>query len=119
MPSDASYPFQLDLLLNEQASGVYRKEYGVVNLGIAAVGGEQELLIAEHWRVLIGAPSFILYLGCDNDYDDDALFRGGYRHHHIVIDSPYWGWMARPMLILTNDFFRSVFASSCLSVISE
>jgi hypothetical protein len=104
VPSDASYPFQLDLILNLQPSGIYKKDFGVINLGIAAVGGDQELLILRRWVTMIGSPEYILYLGCDNDYDDDILFRSGYRFHHMVLGSPSWGWAAWPMQILTNDF---------------
>ncbi len=104
VPSDASYPFQLDLILNQEPTGIYAKEFGVVNLGIAAVGGAQELLILRRWVSMIGSPAFILYLGCDNDHDDDVMFRSGYRYHHIVLGSPSWGWAVRPMQILTNDF---------------
>jgi hypothetical protein len=45
----------------------------------------------------------ILYLGCDNDFEDDLLFKSGYRHKHIVTGSPFWGWMVAPMQWLTND----------------
>src|SRR4051812_23858682 len=44
LPSDMSYPAQLDVFLNTDESGLYRKEYGVVNLGFAAYGGEQNLI---------------------------------------------------------------------------
>ena len=39
LPADVAYPFQLDLILNQDAKGQYAKRYGVVNLGLAAFGG--------------------------------------------------------------------------------
>jgi hypothetical protein len=104
VPADASYPFHLDLILNLDKTGAYRKQYGIVNLGISAVGGAQELLILRRWASLIGRPSFILYVGCDNDYRDDMLFRNGYRHRHVVSGSPIWGWTARPIQVLSDNF---------------
>lgn len=103
LPSDLSYPAQLDLRLNEDAQGFYQKKYGVVNLGLAAYGGEQSLLALKRWAGVVGKPKYILYLGCDNDYEDDVLFKSGYRHKHIVDGSPYWGPLVRPMQWLTND----------------
>src|SRR5262249_22020078 len=41
--SDSSYPFQLDLLLNQDDHGLYGERYGIVNLGLAAFGTEQSL----------------------------------------------------------------------------
>jgi hypothetical protein len=94
LPADAAYPFQLDLMLNRDASGLYAKRYGVVNLGLAAFGGEQSLLTLRRFAGRLGKPAYALYLGSDNDYDDDLLFRSGYRHHHLVDGSPYWGrWL--------------------------
>ena len=103
LPSDMSYPAQLDLFLNEDQAGFYKKEYGVVNLGLAAYGGEQNLIALQHWSATIGKPSYILYLGCDNDYEDDLEFKSGYRHNHIVDGSPKWGVFVRPLQWLTND----------------
>ena len=101
-PADAAYPFQLDLLLNQDADGLYRERYGVVNLGLAAFGPEQALLASERYAMLIGTPDFILYFGSDNDADDDILFRSGYRHRHIVAGSPTWGVLVGPALWLSD-----------------
>jgi hypothetical protein len=103
LPSDMSYPAQLDLYLNEDQAGFYRKEYGVVNLGLAAYGGQQNLIALRRWAATIGKPSYILYLGCDNDYEDDLAFNGGYRHNHIVEGNPKWGALVRPLQWMTND----------------
>jgi hypothetical protein len=39
LPADASYPFQMDVLLNTR-SGEYRKDFAVVNLGVGAYGAD-------------------------------------------------------------------------------
>ena len=44
LPSDSSYPFQLSISLNT-LNGFYKKDYAVVNLGLSAYGGEQNLLL--------------------------------------------------------------------------
>jgi hypothetical protein len=46
----------------------------------------------------------LLYLGTENDHDDDLLFKGGYMHKHMVQGSPRWGRMVTPMQWLTEDF---------------
>jgi hypothetical protein len=95
--SDASYPFQLDLLLNINERGIYRKKFAVVNLGLSAFGGEQSLITLRRYIQLIGKPSVVLYLGCDNDYSDDVWFKSGKSHQSIVDGNPYWGWMYYPV----------------------
>jgi lysophospholipase L1-like esterase len=90
LPSDASYPAQLDLKLN-LVDGKYDKRYGVVNLGLSAYGLEQEILALERYRKLIGTPNYILFLGCDNDFEDDNMFLTGYRHRHLVQGNPKYG----------------------------
>jgi hypothetical protein len=99
LPADAAYPFQLDLELNLDSDGYYQARYAVVNLGLAAFGGEQSLLMLKRYAARLGPPTFVLYLGANNDHDDDRLFLGGYSHRHIVPGSPYWGWMTRPLLV--------------------
>ncbi len=95
--SDASYPFQLDLMLNVDASGKYIKKYGVVNLGLCASGGEQQLLILKRYIGLIGKPSIVLYLGSNNDYNDDILFKSGVRHKNLVKNNPRYGLLYYPL----------------------
>jgi hypothetical protein len=102
LPADASYPFQLDLLLNME-NNHYVPLYGIVNLGLAAFGGEQNLLTLKRYAKRLGKPKVILYLGCSNDYKDDVLFRSGYRHKHMVDGSPYWGWYMQPLAWMTNE----------------
>jgi hypothetical protein len=97
LPSDASYPAQLDLILNRDEQGFYVRRFGVVNLGVAGFGGEQSLANLGRWGGRLGPPAFILYLGCDNDFEDDAVFRSGERHRTVVAGSPVWGRMTGPL----------------------
>ena len=97
LPADASYPFQLDLLLNRDADGVYHKRYGVVNLGLAGLGGEQSLLLLREYAGRLGKPFAVLYLGSDNDADDDRRFLSGARQGHLVDGNPHYGLFLRPL----------------------
>jgi len=90
VPSDASYPFQLDVMLNT-TSGLYEPRYGVVNIGLAAYGMEQAMIVIERYAERIGKPDYILYFGCSNDFEDDRLFESGYRHNHMVDGNPRYG----------------------------
>jgi hypothetical protein len=96
LPSDAAYPFQLDLLLNLR-EGTYVPRYGVVNLGIAALGLEQSILALRRYAKTVGRPGHVLFLGCSNDYEDDQLFEAGYRHAHLVDGNPRFGRALRPL----------------------
>ncbi len=100
LPADASYPFQLDLLLNMQ-DGAYHREYGVVNLGLSAYGLEQTLICLRRYAGTLGAPDYVLFLGCDNDYADDVEFRKGDRHRHLTEGNPHWGPWLKPVQWLT------------------
>jgi hypothetical protein len=97
LPADMSYPSQLDLILNQDGQGLYVKKFGVVNLGVAGFGGEQELISLYGWAKRLRPPSIILYLGCDNDFADDLSFRSGARHKTVVAGSPVWGSMTEPL----------------------
>ncbi|MDD2689337.1 MAG: hypothetical protein PHT41_04225 [Candidatus Omnitrophica bacterium] len=103
LPSDANYPFQLDLMLNLDSGGRYVKKFGVVNLGLAAFGAEQSLITLKRYIEIIGKPLFVLYLGAENDYSDDLLFRLGSRHKNIVKDSPYYGRLYYPLSFFVYD----------------
>lgn len=103
VPSDSAYPTQLDFDLNLDDAGNYQKKYGVVNLALAGYGGEQSLIALKRWSGMVGKPKYILYLGCDNDYDDDIMFKSGYRHNHIIDGSPRWGMLVAPVQFLTNE----------------
>lgn len=103
VPADASYPFQLDQLLNRDAEGFYAKRFGVVNLGVAGFGGEQSLIALRRYSALIRRPSFILYLGCENDMIDDVMFRSGSRHYQLTEGNPYWGRLVIPARWLTES----------------
>lgn len=95
LAADSAYPFQLDLLLNRNEAGDYEPHFAVVNLGLAAFGGKQSLMALREYEGRLGKPSFVLYLGSDNDWDDDVLFDSGYRHRHLVAGNPHWGaWVA-------------------------
>ncbi len=96
LPADASYPFQLDLLLNLD-NGRYEPRYGVVNLGVATYGGQQNLRALKRHREKLGRPGYILYLGCSNDYADDLLFADGHAHNRMVAGNPKWPWYTRPL----------------------
>jgi len=102
LPADSCYPFQLDLLLNMQGER-YVKKYAVINLGLSAFGGEQNLLALKRYAANLGPPRYILYLGAGNDYEDDLLFKSGYRHKHLMAGSPYWGWSLKPLMWLTDE----------------
>lgn len=97
LPADASYPAQLDLILNRDGEGFYVKKFGVVNLGVAGFGGEQSLVNLGRFGERLGSPAFILYLGCDNDFEDDVAFRSGERHRTVIAGSPVWGRMTGPL----------------------
>ena len=97
VPADMSYPAQLDLILNETEQGFYAKKFGVVNLGVAGFGGEQSLLNLQSWATRFGQPAVILYLGCDNDFEDDLAFRSGDRKRTVIAGNPSWGILNNPL----------------------
>lgn len=100
LPADMSYPAQLDLILNRDERGFYVKKFGVVNLGVAGFGGEQSLLNLRRWGTRLRPPSVILYLGCDNDFEDDLAFRSGDRHRIVIAGSPAWGSLTSPLRLV-------------------
>lgn len=102
-PADASYPAQLDLLLNRDANGLYCKRYGVVNLGLSPSGGEQAWIRLRQYTATLGKPAVVLYLGCENDFADDLVFRSGARHWSPVEGNPRFGWWL-PLRQLLNRF---------------
>lgn len=104
LPSEMSYPFQTDLILNTDYDGFYRKHYAVVNLGVAGYGGEQSLIMLKRYSKKIGIPSVVLYFGSENDYEDDQVFMSGYRHWFFVKGSPHWGSAAELLQWVTTDF---------------
>lgn len=102
LPADAAYPFQLDLMINRDETGRYVPRFGVVNLGLSGQGGEQSLLLLKRYAESIGPPEICLYLGTDNDHQDDALFLSGYRHQHLVEGNPRWRILRRPLQWLSE-----------------
>ncbi len=101
LPLDSAYPAQLDLLLN-MPEEKYEQNYLVVNLGLAAYGGEQSRIVYERFKQNVGQPKVILYFGSSNDEDDDAMFRSGYRHRALVDGSPHYGMLQKPLALLTH-----------------
>ncbi|MEP6506583.1 MAG: hypothetical protein ABJC63_00045 [Gemmatimonadales bacterium] len=97
LPADESYPMQLDQMLNRDGAGMFLKRIAVVNVGLGSYGGEQSLLALKRFEKTLGAPAYCLYLGSDNDFDDDLLFKSGSRHRQLVVGSPKWGRFARPL----------------------
>jgi hypothetical protein len=110
LPADAAWPFQLDLTLNRDAQGRYLRRYAVVNLGLQPSGGEQALLLLRRFEARLGRPAYVLYLGCDNDFTDDALFRNGSRHTYGVDRNPRYG----PFLLVRQWADRSELARRLL-----
>jgi lysophospholipase L1-like esterase len=100
LPADASYPAQLDLILNRDEQGFYVRKFGVVNLGVAGFGGEQSLLNLRRHGSRLRPPAVILYLGCDNDFEDDLSFGSGDRHRIVIAGSPFWGSLTRPLRLV-------------------
>lgn len=100
LPLDEAYPCQLDLILNRDERGLYRKRFGVVNLGLGPFGAEQSLRTLRRYASLLGKPRIVLYLGAENDREDDLLWASGYSHHHIVWGNPRLGAAVGPLLWL-------------------
>jgi hypothetical protein len=89
VPADASYPFQLDLLLNLKGD-TYAPHYGVVNLGVGGYGTEQALLQIKRYQKQVGTPRYILFLGNETDFQDDQTFRSGRIHHKMLEGNPHY-----------------------------
>lgn len=102
LPSDASYPFQLNLLLNFDGY-VYQKKYGVVNLGVGGFSGKQNILRLKQYIEDSGKPDIILYMGSENDEEEDFLFDSGMRHNQLIDGNPRWGLMVKPIRWFTNE----------------
>lgn len=80
---DSAYPFQLDLILNLSESG-YRKDFGVVNLGLAGYGIQQAVITARRYADVIGRPEIIVFVGAHNDPRDDLGFASsGSQLYHV------------------------------------
>lgn len=98
--ADASYPFQLDLMLNMKGNR-YCQDYGVVNLGVGGYGPEQELLSLQHYAKLLGPPKYVLFAACDNDFQDDQEFRSSATHRKMVEGNPRFSpFILKPWLWL-------------------
>lgn len=103
LATDASYPFQLELLLNQDSLGFYQPKYGVVNLGISGYGGHQNLIRLKHYLPQLPESDYLLYMGCDNDWIDDQMFLKGFRHRSSLAGSPRWGVWQKPVKFLFHD----------------
>ena len=99
VPRDASYPFQLDLMLNFEG-GKYQTNYAVVNAGLSGYGGKQSLIVLKQLTENLGEPQYILYFGNTTDYRDDLLFDSGYKHRHLVDSSPHWKFLLKPIRLV-------------------
>lgn len=102
LPADESYPMQLDQMLNRDSAGMFSMKVAVVNLGLGSYGGEQSFRALKRFEKILGAPAYCLYLGSDNDYDDDLLFKNGSRHRQLVAGSPTWGVFVKPLAWIGN-----------------
>jgi hypothetical protein len=101
VPADASYPFQLDLLLNLNGD-TYSPRYGVVNLGVSGYGTEQALLQVKRYQKRIGTPHYILLLGNETDFRDDQTFRSGGIHRKMLEGNPRYN----PLIIRPLQWFQ-------------
>lgn len=94
VPQDASYPFQLALALNLNAEGQWINRYGIVNLGVSGYGLKQEMIVLKRYSMSLRMPKVVLYLGTENDEDDDLALDAGYPRKSLVDGSAYWGrWL--------------------------
>jgi lysophospholipase L1-like esterase len=99
VPADATFPFQLDMLLNIRDDR-YDKDYGVVNLGVSGYGPKQEIVRLKEYAAKIGKPRYILALMCDNDAQDDRDFASGALYKKLLEGNPrysafvvhWWSW---------------------------
>jgi hypothetical protein len=98
LPVDAPYPLQLDLQLNIMGQQ-YQPNYAVINLGLAAYGGEQYLLTLKRYIKLLGKPDFILVMGCWNDYSDDVRFESFQKGKaiNLIEGHPYLNFVIKPL----------------------
>ena len=102
LPTDMSYPAQLDQIVNRAADGRYERRVAVLNLGLGSYGGEQSLLVLQRFTKSVGKPAWCLYAGSDNDYDDDLLFKRGGRHRQLVRGTPRWKGFAEALGAVSN-----------------
>jgi hypothetical protein len=101
VPFDASYPCQLDMLLNLKGDR-YSPDYGVVNLGVAGYGVEQAILQIKRYQKIIGTPNYILFLGNGTDYQDDLNFKAGKWRRRLLEGNPEYN----PLLIKPLQWLR-------------
>lgn len=102
VPMDASYPFQMDMILN-QLDDHYLPQYAVINLGTSGYGCKQNLIKLERFAEKLRKPDYVCYLGADNDFQDDLLLTSGLRKKNLIDQSPYWGVMAAPLQLFAYD----------------
>lgn len=89
VPADASFPFQLDLLLNIR-DGCYYMDYGIVNLGVSGYGTQQEILRLKEYEKKIGTPHYILLLVCDHAAQDNRELLAGVTHKKLLEGNPLY-----------------------------
>lgn len=109
LPMDLNFPAQLDHSLNRDDAGNFVPKLGVVNIGVPGYGGEQSFIaLTRWWNAQAKKPKYILYMGCDNDYEDDVLFKSGYRHKHLVDGNPRWEPFVKPLQWITSDLQTAI-----------
>ncbi|MBD1144021.1 SGNH/GDSL hydrolase family protein [Pelagibacterales bacterium SAG-MED33] len=84
VPFDSSYPFVLYTQLNSED----KESWGVVNMALAAYGTKQAILVYKIKYKIFMKPKFVTYLADKNDYMGDLFFDKGYKHMHLVKNSP-------------------------------
>lgn len=109
---EESYPALLDMILKENTYEFENTK--VVNLGVNGFSGMQNLLRLENYTKQLKAPKYVLYLGCDNDFSGDLLFKQGYKHKHLVEGNPYWGIFYKPMKFFLQDLHIGRYAKNLI-----
>lgn len=100
LPADSSYPFKLSMELNVE-NDIYKKKFAVINLGLSAYGGEQNIIAYKKYKKIFGTPDYVLYLGCGNDFNDDQLFLNGTKHKSLVENSEFY----RQKILFFDDVY--------------
>ena len=96
LPSDSSYPAQLDMLLNVR-DGKYHFDYAVINLGLGGYGSIQQLRILNRFIESLPKPDYILVMGSGNDAWDDYRIRSGLIFKNPMEGNPIYGFLSKPI----------------------
>lgn len=112
---EESYPAILDMTLKEDSTEFENTK--IVNLGVNGFSGMQNLLRLDQYKIELKTPKYVLYLGCDNDFSGDLLFKQGYKHKHLVEESPYWGIFYKPVKFFLQDLHIGRYAKNIIGKI--